>query len=59
VNGGREGLIEWGQRWQTQALTQQVMHGAAGREVAGFHELADLQVDVGTDLGLDDMATGP
>jgi hypothetical protein len=52
------GLIEWGKRRQAKALAQQVMHCAAGREVAGFHQLTDLQVDVGADLGLDDMATG-
>ena len=34
MNGGREGLIEWGKRRQAKALAQQVMHGAAGREVA-------------------------
>jgi hypothetical protein len=52
-------LIEWGKRRQAKALAQQVMHRSAGREVAGFHQLADLQVDVSADLGLDDMATGP
>jgi hypothetical protein len=52
-------LIEWGKRRQAKALAQQVMHRSAGREVAGFHQLANLEVDVGADLGLDDMATGP
>ena len=51
-------LIERQKRRQAKALAQQVMHRSAGREVAGFHQLADLQVDVGAYLGLDDVATG-
>ena len=49
-------LVEGRQLQQTQALAQQVVNHAAGREVVALHQLADAQVDVSAHLGLDEVA---